>query len=329
VTAAPREDGALARVLLAPLSLLWSAVTSARNSYFDRRRGARLAVPVVSVGNLSVGGTGKTPLVVHLVELAVAAGRRPGVLARGYGRGPGADLNDEGLLLACRFPGLLQVQDQDRVRGGMRLLALGADYVIVDDGFQHRRLHRDVDLVCLDAAHPFTQVLPWRQRERAAGLRRASAVVLTRADAVAPGDVDAVTARVRQHAGRALPVFTAVHAPLDVVAQPSGVTQPLTVLRERAVVLLSAIARPDTFTRTVTDLGARVLGHIARRDHHRFTAAEVEALARDARARDAALLVTEKDDVKLAGLSVERLVLRIAMRVSPPLPDSLLRLTKA
>ena len=145
-----------------PLSLLYGLVTERRNAAYYRGAAAthRLDVPVVSVGNLTVGGTGKTPLVVWLVERALAAGRRPGVLARGYGRVKGAALHYEGMLLAGRFPGLPQVQDPDRVAGGRRLLARGdVDVVILDDGFQHRRLARDTDLVCVDARAPFANGL--------------------------------------------------------------------------------------------------------------------------------------------------------------------------
>jgi len=310
--------------VLAPFALAYGAATTLRNWWFDHHPGHRLRVPVLSVGNLSAGGTGKTPLVAHLVERALQAGRRPGVLARGYGRAPGAELNDEGMLLARRFPDLLQVQDKDRVRGGERLVALGADYIVLDDGFQHRRLHRDVDLVCLDAAKPFDHLLPWGwQRERRAGLRRASAVVLTRTDLAGEAAVCDAERAVRAIAG-AVPVFRAVHAPVDVLAQPHGEVLPLSALRGRTVVLLSAIARPASFAATVAALGARVLEHRIERDHAPFRSDVLDALARDAAARDASLLVTEKDDVKLGG--VPRLVLRIALRLSAPLPDDLLRL---
>jgi len=298
-----------------------------RNRHYDRAPPARLDVPVVSVGNLAVGGTGKTPLVVHLIERALAKGRRPGVLARGYGRAAGAALNDEGMLLAGRFPELLQVQDADRVRGGLRLLAMGADWIVLDDGFQHRRLHRDVDLVCLDAERPFDAVLPaGRQREPAAGLRRATAVVLTNAGGVREAAVAAIERRVQRHAGRPLPVFVGAHEPVDLVAQPQGATVPLTELRGRRVVLLSAIARPERFTATVSRLGAEIVEHVVRRDHAQFDLDGIEALARSAAARDASLLVTEKDAVKLVRLQAPWLVLRIALRFDRPPGDELLLL---
>src|SRR5690606_2019149 len=132
----------------------WAVASVARNAAFDRglRRARRLPVRVVSIGNLTAGGTGKTPLVVWVCERARALGLVPGVLARGYGRAPGARLNDEGELLAARLPGLPQEQDADRVLAGRRLLARHpVDVVVLDDGFQHRRLERDRDVVCLDA----------------------------------------------------------------------------------------------------------------------------------------------------------------------------------
>src|SRR5687768_6617186 len=116
----------------------------------------RAAVPVISVGNLTAGGTGKTRLVHWLVAELRGRGLRPGVLSRGYGRAPGQALNDEGRMLAAAFPGLPQVQEPDRVRGARALVAAsGVDVIVMDDGFQHRRLWRDLDVVCLDATSPF------------------------------------------------------------------------------------------------------------------------------------------------------------------------------
>lgn len=310
-----------------PFAWIYGASMAVRNRVYDRRSATELGVPVVSVGNLAVGGTGKTPLVVHLVERARAAGKHPGVLARGYGRAPGAALNDEGMLLAGRFPDLLQVQDPDRIRGGRALVARGADYIVLDDGFQHRRLHRDVDLVCLDATRPFEFVLPaGLQRESAYGLRRASAIVLSRADAVEDEARAEIARRVARFAGRSLPVYACTHTPLDLLSQPDGAVAPSASLRARRVVLLSAIARPERFAATARALGAVVVEHVVRRDHAHLDAADLEALARGAAMRDACLLVTEKDDVKLGRLPVPRLVLRIELAFVQPLPDELLLL---
>ncbi|MEZ6019920.1 MAG: tetraacyldisaccharide 4'-kinase [Planctomycetota bacterium] len=128
-----------------------------RRRLYDRGvlRSHAAGVPVLSVGNIAVGGTGKTPFVVSLVEWLALRGLRPAVLSRGYGRAAGAQLNDEGLMLAARFPDLLQEQDADRVAGARRLVARGAQVIVLDDGFQHRRLQRDWDGVLIDASRPF------------------------------------------------------------------------------------------------------------------------------------------------------------------------------
>lgn len=308
------------RQLLWPLSLVYGGVAALRNWTFAARlRGVqRLPVPVVAVGNLTVGGTGKTPTVAWLCELARAHGRRPGVLARGYGRAPGARLNDEGAMLQAQLPWLLQEQDPDRVAGGRRLVAAGADFIVLDDGFQHRRLHRDVDLVCLDATRPFGNgwCLPAGDlRESRSGLRRAHLVLLTRAGALPAAELDRRIAELRRVAGKpALPVFAADHAPIDVLEQPSGQSRPLASLRGQRAVLLTAIARPQSFRATVEALGVAVVREIAHRDHHRFTSAEVDVAAAAARSEGAVVLTTAKDDARLAPFSIERQVLRIGLR---------------
>ncbi len=316
----------LARLALAPLTPLYGGVMRLRNFAFDRglRRVYRLPVPVWSVGNLTVGGTGKTPLVAWLVEQLRAAGRRPGVLARGYRRPPGALLNDEGRMLAARFPDLPQEQDPDRVRGGERLVARGVDIVVLDDGFQHRRLHRDRDIVCVDAARPFANgwLLPAGDlREPPSGLRRAQIVVLTRAGALTPDELARSVARVRDVAGPGAAVHAADHAPVALLSRPDDHELPLAMLRGLRVVLLSAIGQPRAFEATVGALGAIVVRHVVRRDHHAHTEAELASIAVDLVDRDLVLVTTEKDDAKLAGSQVPRLVLRIAMRFVGAAPE--------
>ncbi len=316
------------RQSLWPFSAVYVAATWARNVMFDRglRRIHGLPVPVVSIGNLTVGGTGKTPLVSWLIGLAQESGRCPGVLARGYGREAGDELNDEGMMLAARFPGLHQVQDPDRVRGGGRLVEeMGVDFVILDDGFQHRRLHRDVDIVCLDAEYPWSRggYLPAGDlRESTSGLRRADLIVLTRADMISTDRRRRMLAIVRRVVGDSKPVFFAAHQPRDLVLMPSGEVAPVSELRDAKVLLLSAIARSSAFEATVEKLGAVVEGHIRRRDHHRHTADELAEAAARAGRMGAHLLVTEKDEAKLVGSSVERMVLRIDLSFMEESPTS-------
>ncbi|MAD32890.1 MAG: tetraacyldisaccharide 4'-kinase [Planctomycetes bacterium] len=320
------------RQALWPLALLYGGVAAARNGLFALgwKKVHRLEVPVVSIGNLSVGGTGKTPTTAWLCKLAKDAGRTPGVLARGYGRADGASLNDEGVLLQRRLPWLLQEQDPDRVAAGRRLVQRGADFVVLDDGFQHRRLHRDLDIVCLDATMPFGNghCLPAGDlREFRSGLRRAGLVLLTRA-----GDLDREqfarrVQRIRQiSANPAIGVYACVHAPTSCVARPSGEELPLDELRGRRVVLLSAIARPQSFRATVERLGCVVAAELVHRDHHCFRADELALAAATARDADALLLTTEKDDARIDDAGLDRHVVRIDLQFvdAPPQPSELM-----
>ncbi|MCR9245664.1 MAG: tetraacyldisaccharide 4'-kinase [bacterium] len=319
------------RQALWPLGLLYGAVAGFRNFLFDSGGKAvhRLDVPVVSIGNLTVGGTGKTPTVAWLCRQAAAAGKRPGVLARGYGRAPGAELNDEGELLRRRMPELLQQQDPDRVAAGRRLVAAGADYIVLDDGFQHRRLHRDLDVVCLDAKLPFGngQCLPAGDlREFRSGVRRAGKLLLTRAEGLEAEQLVQRAARLRQLARRDdLRVHACTHAPSELVEWSDlGAGEPVThevaTLAGQRVVLLSAIARPESLRDTVVALGAEVVRELRYRDHHRYTLAEARAAVEAAMAAEAMLVTTEKDDVKLAALvrdgdaELPRHVLRIDLQ---------------
>lgn len=304
------------RVGLWPFSLLYGGGVVLRNSLFDARirRVERLPVPVISVGNLTVGGTGKTPLVMWLLERARAAGRKPGVLARGYGRAPGAELNEEGEMIAARFPDVPQVQNPDRVAGGQELLRSGVDLVVLDDGFQHRRVHRDCNVLCLDArfAAEDRMMLPaGRLREPLSGMRRADVVVLTRADALSPDDIEIRMAAVRTRVGRDVPVFAARHRPRDLLSMPGGEVVPLTELDGRSVALVSAVAQPAAVRETVAGLGAKVALHKSWRDHHRFTRAELDEVAESVRSTGARLVVTEKDEPKMTDWAMQRWVLRI------------------
>ncbi|MCA8965579.1 MAG: tetraacyldisaccharide 4'-kinase, partial [Planctomycetes bacterium] len=224
---------------------------------------------------------------------------------------------------------LLQQQDPDRVAAGKRLVGHGADYIVLDDGFQHRRLHRDRDVVCLDATLPFGngQCLPAGDlREFRSGLRRADVILLTRAGCLSEDLRLQRMTRIAQMVGRDVPLYCCDHAPRDVVRQPSGAVEELAALRGRRVVLWSAIARPQSFRETAALLGCEVVGEQVHRDHHRFTAADVAAAQQKAKAAGAELLTTEKDDARLDAFDVERLVLRIDLRFldAAPLPGEFL-----
>jgi len=312
-----RRGGALE--LLRLPSLVYGGVTRLRNAGYDRGwlPRERLDCAVVSVGNLTVGGSGKTPMVAWLARELARRGRRPGVLARGY-RGGGARLNDEGRALARELPGVPQVQRADRAGGGRELVALGVDVVLLDDGFQHRRLARDLDLVLIDATRPWglsaapggaavRALLPrGLLRERPQSLARADALVLTRTE---QADARALAALERELEALApgAPILLSEHRPAG-LRGPEG-ERPLAALRGLRVELVSGIAHPAAFEATARALGAEVAGVHAFPDHHAFVAADLAA----ARAGGGELLATTKDAPKLAALGLPFLALEVEL----------------
>lgn len=289
------RDGAGA-LALAPLSWLFGAVTAVRNAAFDHGllRARPLGLPSVSVGNLSVGGTGKTPMAAWVAQQFLARGLRAAILLRGYGA-------DEPLVHELLTPGALVVADPDRVRGAAKAKALGAQVLVLDDAFQHRQAARDVDLVLVAAEQSGSRrLLPAGPfRESASALRRAHALVVTRKRASAD-EARAVAAEWRAANPSAVVAIAALAAG-DLVGVGTGERRPLTVLRDAEVLAVSAIGLPAAFEGQLAQLGARVRS-AAYADHHAFTDADIAEMAALARAGGAAWVVcTLKDAVKLEG----------------------------
>lgn len=318
----------LLRLLLLPLSGLYWLGSTLKNALHDNGLLAQVRVraPVVSVGNLTVGGTGKTPMVVLLAERALRAGRTVAIVARGYGgQADEHGRTDEVALLAARCPGARLVVGPDKTAAALSAVAQGADFVIVDDGLQHRRLHRDTEVVMVDARAPFGNgsVLPGGPlRETPAGLGRASLVVLTHGETLGQEERETVLTQVRAFR-LSVPVVWAEHRATGVRPVTGGDTLEPASLAGQDVFLFCGIASPEGFRQTVEDLGARVTGVLAFPDHHEF---RPEDLARvRAAARDARLLCTEKDALKVARIpghedvSCLLIELRLLDRL-PPIP---------
>ena len=324
-----RADSRLARrggaieLLRLPAALFGAAATLRRAAYDARILPVRrLEVPVVCVGNLSTGGTGKTPMCALVVQRLAARGLRPGLLSRGYRSAPGGR-NDEALLLERLLPGVPHVQDKDRVRGGRALVDQGCRSIVLDDGFQHRRLHRDLDLVLVDATRPWGLPAPAEGgeplaallprgllREPASSLARADLIVLTRASQAAAAELAGLEEEIARCApGK--PVLRADHRPARLVDERGG-ERALGSLAGMEVDLASGIGNPESFERSVRSLGAHVRVHRTFPDHHAFVAADLTGLAglgQDGRA----LVVTAKDAVKLAPLGARFLALEVEL----------------
>lgn len=291
----------LSRSALRMASVGYGLGVGLRNAGYDRGRGVdRAEVPVVAVGNITAGGTGKTPMVEHVCRRFRERGLRVAILSRGYGATGG--LNDEGLVLDANLPDVPHFQDPDRVALARIAVEESESQVLVlDDGFQHRRLARDLDVVLLDALDPFGlgHLLPrGLLREPVRSLRRAGVVVLSRADLVSEGERSAIRSRAERAAGP-LRWAEARHAPRDLLDAEGG-SEPLDRVRGAPVVAFCGLGNPEGFRRTVLGLGADLVDFRTFPDHHPYTRADVDDLLRWARGRGASLaLTTQKDSVKL------------------------------
>lgn len=286
----------LIRALLSPAEALYGAVTSVRGKLYDWGvfPTTRFSVPVLSIGNLSVGGTGKTPVAAWFARRLSEKGSAPAIVLRGYG-------GDEIIVHERLNEGIPIIAAADRVRGIREAIAQGADVVVLDDAFQHRRAARDGDvlLVNADAWTGKPRLLPagpWREPLRAA--RRATLVIITRktADSAQVADVK----RALAHAAPRLPVATVHLAPGNLRSTATGQTLPLHALQGADLTAIAAIAHPESFFKQLTELGA-VVRPISFPDHHAFTRAEARDLAAQASNSDF-VVCTLKDAVKLESL---------------------------
>jgi tetraacyldisaccharide 4'-kinase len=320
VSAALRAAAAMAEPV-------YSRIVRTRNSLYDtgRLRNHDLGRPVVSVGNLSAGGTGKTPIVAFLANQLAARGRKPAILLRGY-KGRQGEKSDEQaeleFLTARSGVGGWKtpvVANGDRVAGaGAALRATPEiDVFLLDDGFQHRRARRQVDIVLISASQGLCggRVLPrGLLREPVEGLQRASAIILTRADQVLSHELADLKREVERQVKPGTEIFCCTHAPTEVTSS-SGERLSPAALRGQRVFAVTGTGDPDSFGRTLASLGAEVAGVRVYADHHPYTPADrhqIELLARAAGAT--ALMTTGKDAVKLLPLQEHR---------QPPFPENL------
>ncbi len=291
------------RGLLAAAEPVYSAAVRAKNLRFDagHTQPVRVAAPVISVGNLTVGGTGKTPLVCWLAQWFRARGVVVTLISRGYGARSGRP-NDEALELAARLPDVPHVQNPDRVAAARQALSSNPRQVLIlDDAFQHRRLARDLDIVLLDALEPFghERLLPrGLLREPVASLARAHVVALSRADAVDQSERERVRQRVREVAPQAL-WAELTHQPIGFVNH-AGQRLALDALRGQPVVAFCGIGNPAGFRHTLASCGLAVVAFRVLDDHCAYPLAEVARLAAWMHESSAiATICTRKDLVKI------------------------------
>jgi tetraacyldisaccharide 4'-kinase len=319
-------------VILTLSSSLFGAAASWRRRWYTRdpTRRSRLARPVVSVGNLRVGGSGKTPVVESLARLLAAQGERPAILSRGYGRRRPAEgvtvvsdglrivsdldaAGDEPLMLARSLPGVPVLVGADRfLSGRLAEQRFGVTVHLLDDGFQHLSLARDVDLLLLDESDLTDRVVPLgRLREPLTAASCADAVL-------APAVGEASLERIRRLAASG--TVWEVRRSLGPLRWLRG--GPVALDPGGRVFAVAGIARPERFFGDLRTAGWTVAGTMIFRDHHRYSAADVERIAAAARASSAAaVLSTEKDGVRLEDVlaqDVSVAVVPLTASVEPP-----------
>lgn len=286
-------------------SFLYAAVTRWRRRHVEPRR---LAQPVVSIGNLAAGGRGKTPMAGLVARILLGAGERPAILSRGYARATVTDApvvvrdadgvraslaeaGDEPLMLAERLEGAIVVVHADRARAGVIAEQLGATVHVLDDGFQHLRVARDLDIVMVEPRDFRDRVIPaGRLREPVEALARADAVIM-----VGEGGPNRVCSTGKNFGA----TRRVVPPPPDLAAE--------------IALLVSGLADNAQYSWSVGEAGWRAAAHATFRDHHRYTAEDAARIAREAREAGASFVLTSaKDAVRLREVWTDGLPLHIA-----------------
>ena len=291
------------RVLLGIAEYPYSWEVRRRNHHYDsgKMEVHRVDVPVISVGNITMGGTGKTPMVQWLARWFRDRNVRVCLISRGYGAEEGSR-NDEALELEQKLPDVPHVQNPDRVAAAkMAIEEFNTQLIILDDAFQHRRIHRDLDIVLVDAIEPFgfERVFPrGTLREPLRGLQRADIVALTRADMMdAPGRFEIRGQVERFHAD--VPWLELTHAPQALLAADEA-RQPINSLRQKPVAAFSAIGNPAGFRHTLEQCDFVIDEWREFPDHHNFTREDIDSLRQWAADSNAeAVVCTHKDLVKI------------------------------
>jgi len=303
---------------LLPFSWLYECVVVLRNLLFDWKMFAaeRIGVPVISVGNITTGGTGKTPVVRLIAEMLLGKNIHTAIVSRGYGRrteglvevsngttleATAENAGDEAFELAMQLPKASVVVDEERVRGARYAAEkLNAQVVVLDDGFQHRALHRDLDIVLIDAAHsPFGMaMLPaGHRRDTLRSLKRADAVLITKVTSIAN------IVKLKDEIGRCTKakIFSSSIAVTAFRRAKTRFSVDLNSVKGKQAVAFCGIAQPESFKNILEELGIRVSSMLAFQDHHPFTESDIRRIiAEQEKYKAEYIITTEKDLARLS-----------------------------
>ena len=314
-----RQRGPIAALLKGILWILtpvYRIATAIKNRKYSHRSASvtQVDVPVISIGNLTTGGTGKSPMVMWLAGKLREHDVRVAIVSRGYGAATNAGqtrLNDEALEMQQRLPDVPQLQDPDRVKSALIAIEeLETQCIVMDDGFQHRKLHRDLDIVLVDATNPFGYgyVLPrGLLREPIVALSRADAVIVTRCQQVSIEVIDTICATIDAAIQQAIrkraspQVICRVKTVATGWLKFNGTQIEIDEMGSDPVVACCAIGNPESFIQNAKTAGAQIAGQVFFPDHHRFTRADIESIVALAKSKGATKVIcTHKDLVKIA-----------------------------
>jgi tetraacyldisaccharide 4'-kinase len=305
--------------LLLPFAWLYGGITTYRNQLYQRiLKPVRLDAKIISVGNITVGGTGKTPFVETIARYLQNQGKQVVIQSRGYGRrsagfitvSDGKNLlvtpdlaGDEPYLLARKLPGVPVIVGNDRLSATQQAIErFQPDVVILDDAFQHRRITRDLDIVLLDTRRPWGngRLLPAGPlRETPENINRAGLIVLTRSE-------DPKMTSLRLNALKmqtGIPIITSKHRPIEWADIHANKAHALQHLQHKDLVAFCGIGNPDSFIKTLNEIGIKPLVTMNFKDHHWYTEKDMVKIKQTAVKSGATVLVTtEKDGVRLIGL---------------------------
>lgn len=285
--------------VLIPFSFIYFLIVSLRNILYRSHifKEYKLDARVISIGNITWGGTGKTPLVVFILEALLRQAKTVAVLIRGYG-------NDEQKLLSKLAAGTLVLVGKDRIKTGQEAIARhSADTLLLDDGFQYRQLKRDLDIVCIDALSPFGNgwVIPaGPMREGFSGLKRADIFLITKTDLVqGQKTLETLEERLKKINPDAL-IVKSIHRPEHFYKLSNEQLVDAESLKNRDIVLVSAIGSPSAFEKTILNLGIKIKKHFVFRDHYWYREKDLERIDSYCKQNNIdAVITTEKDAVRL------------------------------
>jgi tetraacyldisaccharide 4'-kinase len=330
-----RKQSHLLGAVLMVCSLLYGVVVRLRALFYRLHllKVNKLPCAVISIGNITLGGTGKTPAVISVAEFLARSQRHPLVVSRGYGRKKESEVlavsdgrsllvnsrtgGDEPVLMASRLPGIPVLVGSDRFQAALYGLSkFHADIVILDDGFQHRGLMRTVDIILIDATDPFGngKLFPAGiLREPITAMKRAQAILITRSDL----NVNEEELRKKIRRVSSAPIFTSYHEPIDLVECTTGDVKSLAVLQGARTFVFSGIARPSAFTALLGSLGANIAVKSTYPDHYEYQKSDLAAIyEKAADARVNMIVTTEKDMVRFRDMKADGIwALRIALAI--------------